>query len=93
MMPEHVPGESQEKFMYSVICKLADKIVELVNAHNELLDTHTVKEEDEKPCACGDDMVNGFWHSKKWCEPLVQPTTPEKKHECVWNSSPLRSIP
>lgn len=68
---------------------VARKIQELVDAHNELLDTHTVKEEAKHPSfiACSDERHKGTddysTTSDNYCQPKEEPTTPEKK-ECFY---------
>lgn len=35
---------------------------------------------EERPCVCGDDKIDGYWHSKDGCEPLV--VNPREEPKC-----------
>lgn len=58
---------------------LARKIQELVDSHNELLGTHTVKEEEEELCIICDSPMGDHGEDHAFRRGEEKPTTPEKK--------------
>ena len=63
---------SLDDYLTVFVIRITKKLNELVDAHNELLDTHTVKVKEEHLCLNG---VVGTTCNNPEC----QPTTPEKK--------------
>ena len=90
---------SKLEYLFELVVVIADRVEQLIDAHNELLDTHTVKEDEEECETCNwRESEIGYYspcpaHNNEVQDVKEEPTTPEKKRCDKCGGSGIVSVP